>query len=167
MEVTLPDKIWADLNSSECQVLAVYQKKSIIIPKFFTVLAFTHMLPFVSSSTLQRSDDFVKFSPILRFEGWLSLHIRKTRLILPAETSKFLKLLAKWIMLNGRNYTLGMWTAKRGKLHLLQISLYQMISIINKVGKEIWNFIRNEFFNFIIKSLFFLKLILTPRFYLY
>lgn len=118
--------IWTPVN---VKFWLFIKKNSIIIPKFFTVLAFTHILPFVSSSTLWRSDDFVKFSPILRFEGWLSLHIRKTRLILPAETSKFLKWLAKWIMLNGRNYTLGMWTAKRGKLHILQIPLYQMISI--------------------------------------
>lgn len=116
--------IWTPVN---VKFWLFITKKSIIIPKLFAVLAFSHILPFVSSSTLWRSDDFV--SSILKFEGWLSLNIRKTRLILPAETTKFLKLLAKRIMLNGRNYTSGMWTTKRGKLHLLQISLYQTVSI--------------------------------------
>ena len=85
VEMTLPDKIWADLNSPICQVPAVCCKNYITIPKFITVPDFTHMHPFVSYSTLWRSDDFIKFSSFLKFEGWLYLHIRKTRLILPAE----------------------------------------------------------------------------------
>lgn len=82
-----------------------------------SLLAFTHILPFLSSSILWRNDDFAKLLSFLKFESRLSL--QKTRLILPAENTKFLKWLAKWIMLNGRNYTLGMWTAKKIKAILI------------------------------------------------
>lgn len=149
----MPDKIWANLNSSECQVLAVYRKINLLIFKNY-LLSYPSPTYFYLYHHLHwRSDDFVTFSSILKFEGWLSLHIRKTRLILPAETTKFFNWLAKWIILNSRNHTLGIGTVKEEN-YIYYKYPYAKLFQLNKVGKEIWSFIINEFFNFIIKSLF-------------